>query len=144
MTGEEQGRGAGKDTAADRIGYRHIVGTFAPYFNSVVESELADLRVPGASNQTTCSARGADVIQQIANPPDEVTGRAFTSLARDDVEAFAQVGGGLPMLHHIQALEKKLDRPIIAANIAPYWQALRAAGLHDQIAHAGRLFEERK
>lgn len=37
---------------ADRLGYRKIFGVLIPGMNSVVEPELAQLKVPGVTNQT--------------------------------------------------------------------------------------------
>jgi maleate isomerase len=234
------------ENTSNRLGHRHVFGVLVPDFNSVVEPEVGNLRVPGVSNQTNRFALDADVLQQIgdaaeqivpsgvrswiiglstegfpggmalldqgiemlgertglpvhtasyascaalelfdaqriailtpfddaanehvrevyqawgfevvamaglarpsydqiANTPDEVTERAIVSIASDAVDVFVQVGGGLPMLHHIDALEKRLGRPIVAANVATYWHALRAVGIQDCIPGAGRLFEE--
>ena len=80
---------------------------------------------------------------EIATTPDDETRRAFSRLPLARVDALVQVGTGLPMLHHIDALERELDRPIVAANPAVYWQALRAAEIGDSIPGAGRLFSAR-
>jgi maleate isomerase len=78
---------------------------------------------------------------QIANTTDRETEAAFKRAAGDRVDTLVQVGGGLPMLHLIARLERQLGRPIIAANMAVYWQGLRAAGINDVIPNAGSLFE---
>jgi hypothetical protein len=49
----------------DTIAPRKVFGVLAPYFNSVVEPELADLRPPGVSNQTARFALDAEVLQNI-------------------------------------------------------------------------------
>jgi maleate isomerase len=231
-------------TGSNRIGSRRVFGVLVPDFNSVVEPELADLRPPGVSNQTTRFALAGDVIagigdaavrlaasgveawivglsteplpggmalldvgvralvdrtslpvhsaphatraaieylgasrigivtpfddnlnanvravyeawdvevrcivglsrpgfDQIANTPDDKTRRAFAEVAAAGVDALVQVGGGLPTLHLIEELERRFDRPVVTANLAVYWQALRSAGIRDAIPAAGRLF----
>jgi len=46
------------------------------------------------------------------------------------------------MLHLIEALEERPGAPVVSANLAPYWQAMRAAQIDDAISFAARLFEE--
>jgi maleate isomerase len=78
---------------------------------------------------------------EIPSTSDRETAQAFAEVAGDNAEALVQVGTGLPMLHHIDALEDRFDLPIVAANLASYWQGLRAAGIDDGVAGAGRLFK---
>jgi maleate isomerase len=47
------------------IAHRKVFGVLVPYFNSVVEPELADLRPPAVTNQTARFALDADVLQNI-------------------------------------------------------------------------------
>lgn len=51
----------------DTIAHRKIFGVLVPYFNSVVEPELANLRPPGVSNQTARFTLDADVLRDITD-----------------------------------------------------------------------------
>ena len=66
----------------------------------------------------------------------------FDLVADSDCDAILQVGTALPVVSLIAELEDQYQKPIIACNAAVYWQALRMAGVHDQILGYGRLFEE--
>jgi maleate isomerase len=75
----------------------------------------------------------------IASTPDDETLRGFSTVAQTEVDAFVQVGTGLPMLHLVDQLERRFDRPVISSNTALYWSALRAAGIADSISDKGNL-----
>lgn len=60
----------------------------------------------------------------------------------EDVDAMVQVGTNLSMVRLAAAAELWLDKPVIAINTSTYWQALRAAGIDDQIQGFGRLLSE--
>ena len=59
-----------------------------------------------------------------------------------DCDALAQIGTALPVVGLIDELEQKSGKPVIACNAAVYWQALRAAGVHDAIHGYGHLLRE--
>jgi maleate isomerase len=67
---------------------------------------------------------------------------AIRRLDGDDVDAIVQVGTNLSMVRLAAAAELWLGKPVIAINTATYWHALRANGIHDQMAGFGRLLEE--
>ena len=80
-------------------------------------------------------------LDEIANtPPDEIRA-AFAALPLDAIDTLVQVGTGLPMLPLIATLEQELARPVVAANLAVYWEALRSAGVSVRVPGAGRLFD---
>ena len=54
-------------------------------------------------------------------------------------DALVQVGTGLAALRSLPALEAQHGKPVVAANAALYWQALREAGIDDAIPALGRL-----
>lgn len=61
--------------------------------------------------------------------------------APDDAEAVMIGGNGFRAVGVIEALESELDRPVITANQALLWAALRAAAAETGIVHDyGRLF----
>lgn len=53
-----------------------------------------------------------------------------------------QVGTNLSMVRLAAQLETSLAKPVIAINVATYWQALRAVGVTEQFDGFGRLFQE--
>ena len=56
--------------------------------------------------------------EQIASTTDEETEEAFERAATPDVEALVQVGTGLPVLHLVETLQRRFERPIVASNLA--------------------------
>ncbi len=50
-------------------------------------------------------------------------------------------GGGFRAIGAIAAIEEELGRPVITANQAAFWAALRTAGIDDRLEGYGRLFE---
>ena len=59
-----------------------------------------------------------------------------------DVEALVQFGANLPMAAIADEAERWLGKPVIAVNIATYWQALRHGGIDDKIYGFTRLLRE--
>jgi maleate cis-trans isomerase len=59
---------------------------------------------------------------------------------RPEAEAVFLSGTGMPTLEILQALEDNLGKPVISANGAMMWNALRIAGVSTVIPGYGRLF----
>lgn len=59
-----------------------------------------------------------------------------------DVEALVQFGANLPMAAVADEAERWLGKPVIAVNIATYWQALRQGGIDDKIYGCTRLMRD--
>lgn len=79
----------------------------------------------------------------IANTPrDRVLDVVVNELNGDDIDAIVQVGTNLSTLDLFPTLERQLDKPMIAINVALIWHALRAAGIEDRFYGKGRLLEE--
>jgi maleate isomerase len=58
-----------------------------------------------------------------------------------DVDAIMMGGNGFRAVGIIEALEEKLDRPVLTANQVLFWAALRAAGAPtSRVAGYGRIF----
>ena len=58
----------------------------------------------------------------------------------DSADVVVIGGGGFRAIGAIQALEQSLARPVLSANQAAFWQAIRVAGVDDGIAGYGGLF----
>jgi maleate cis-trans isomerase len=93
-------------------------------------------------------AAGFDVVshQRIdVNIYEETEQRAYR-LARaadvPDAEAVLVSGTGLPTVGVLEVLERDLGKPVVSSNQASLWQALRLAGVREQIAGFGRILRE--
>lgn len=58
----------------------------------------------------------------------------------DEAEALVIGGGGFRAIGVVSALETTLDIPVVTANQAAFWNALRIAGVPHQISGYGRIF----
>ena len=56
-------------------------------------------------------------------------------------EAIFIAGNGLRAIGVIKALEESLDRPVLTANQAAFWCALRLTGTRVPVTNYGRIFE---
>ena len=59
----------------------------------------------------------------------------------DDAGAAVIGGGGFRATGAIAAIEGRLGRPVLSANQAAFWVALRVSGIDDRLHGYGRLFE---
>lgn len=55
-------------------------------------------------------------------------------------EAVVLSGNGARTIGVINALEKRLKRPVLTANQVPLWSALRRIGLASRVRNYGRVF----
>jgi maleate isomerase len=72
-------------------------------------------------------------------PPAEVYDRLTTTVPKE-AEAVLIAGNGLRAVGVIKALEEHLGRPVVTANQATFWAALKSVGSAPQITQFGRLF----
>jgi maleate isomerase len=63
-------------------------------------------------------------------------------LAAEGVDAIVQAGTDLAMADLAGEAERWLGIPVIAINVATYWSALRANGIHDRMRGFGALLSE--
>lgn len=59
----------------------------------------------------------------------------------DEADALVIGGSGFRAIGVVSALEASLDRPVLSANQASFWKALRIAGLNHRINEYGRIFD---
>lgn len=78
----------------------------------------------------------------IAKVPSTRLADVLDHLDGSDVDALIQVGTNLSMVGLAASRERARGKPVVAINTATYWHALRAIGITDRIAGAGRLLEE--
>ncbi|MBK17662.1 MAG: decarboxylase [Rhodospirillaceae bacterium] len=73
-------------------------------------------------------------------PPNEIYEHA-KSIDHADAEAVLICCTDFGSASIVQKLEDDLGKPVITSNTASFWSALRRAGVKDQLAGYGRLFE---
>lgn len=111
---------------SDSLATRKVIGVLVPYFNSIVEPELADLRPDGVSNQTARFSLDEGVREDIL--------AAAEKLASCGPEAFLialsteMFPGGLELLADgAEALRSRVGLPVCTASHATH-DAVRALG----------------
>ncbi len=110
----------------DTIGNRGIYGVLVPYFNTVVEPELAALQPSGVSNQTARFLLDADVLDHVNAAADGLAScnpdALLVGLATESIP------GGLELLAQAAAdAGKRTGRPVFTASHATH-AALAAIG----------------
>jgi maleate isomerase len=60
----------------------------------------------------------------------------------DNADAAVIGGGGFRAIGVIAAIETKLGRPVLSANQAAFWLALRVSGIDDRLDGYGGIFEK--
>jgi maleate isomerase len=76
---------------------------------------------------------------------DQHPGRLYEwvrSHVPEDADAVLTGGNGFRAIGAIETLEEDLGRPVLTANSATFWNALRKAGVRAPVAHYGRIFAE--
>ena len=81
----------------------------------------------------------ATAIAEVA--PDEIAA-VVDSLDGPDIDAIVQVGTNLSFVAQAAELERTLDKPVLAINVATLWHALRSTGIDDRIDGFGRILAE--
>lgn len=111
---------------ANTIAHRKVFGVLVPYFNSVVEPELANLRPPGVSNQTARFALDGNVLQSIADTAKQLaTCGAEAMIVGLSPESFP---GGLELLRQgVESVVEATHLPVFTASLANH-AALRHLG----------------
>jgi maleate cis-trans isomerase len=85
-------------------------------------------------------------LEGVRNIYEETPARAYAvgrQADRPTADAVFLSGTGMPTLPILQALEDDLGKPVISANSAMMWNALRIAGVTRPTQGHGRLFDRR-
>jgi maleate isomerase len=77
----------------------------------------------------------------IAHVSQEQLRDAILEIDGDDIDAIVQVGTNLAMAKLSGIAEYMLRKPVIAINVAIYWQALRSNNIIDRIEGFGQLLD---
>jgi maleate isomerase len=110
----------------DTLAPRAVVGVLVPWFNGVVEPELAALRPPGVSNQTARFTLDAKVLEDVADAAAKLAAcRPDAFLIGLATESFPD---GLATLQcGAEEIGRRTERPAFTASHACH-AALRALG----------------
>ena len=82
-------------------------------------------------------------LEDVANIYDETPERAYELARRVDVpqaQAVFLSGVGMPTVEVLERLERDLGKPALSSCSAMVWNALRVAGVRDEVRGFGRLF----
>jgi maleate cis-trans isomerase len=105
------------------VAHQHLAEFFAEFDREIVRSAHLSCTSPVQIGHTT--------EQQLIGAMRQVNG--------DEVDAIVQFGANLPMAGLAAEGERWLGKPVIAVNVATYSNALRSAGITDQVQGFGRL-----
>jgi maleate isomerase len=123
--------------AFERLGARRIV-VVTPYVDEVNERVKAYLARHGIEVLRFASFR-LDSDLDMARVPPSAIADAVSAIDRDDADAAFVSCTALRAADVVEALERRLAKPVVASNQSMAWRALRLAGYRDQIAGFGRL-----
>ena len=127
--------------AIDAYGSIERIALLSPYFPAANQEVIRFLNDHGIKTVRDHCLRCPSwtAIAEVAEP---TLRQVVATLDGDDVDAIVQVGTNLCMVELATALERELEKPVIAINAATYWHALRQCGINDQLQGFGRLLED--
>ncbi len=120
---------------ARRIG---VVTPFSPEIDQHVKANTEAAGFDVVDIRGTCAPSLPEICETPLNKIREV----FDQVARSGCDAILQVGTALPVVGLINELETELKKPVVACNIAVYWQTLRKVGISDPIEGFGTLLAD--
>ena len=127
--------------AALRAFGAHRIAVVTPFNAEVDRTVKANIEAAGFE-VVAIKGTAAPSLPAICETPLDDIRAVFREVATSQCDAILQVGTALPVVAMIAEMEEMTSRPVIACNAAVYWQALRAAGIDDNLSGYGRLFGE--
>jgi maleate isomerase len=104
----------------------HRVGVATPY-DAALTAGLPEFLAAGGHEPVAVAYLGLD--RAIAAVRPRTVAELIRSAAPDDADAVVVSCTNLPTIEVLSELEHELGRPVVSANLATVWAALRAAGL---------------
>ena len=126
--------------ALQALGARRIV-LAAPYFDVVVE-RFAEFLAESGIETVASKAIAFAAETEIADLGPERWRTIAGEVDRPDADAVVLGGGGIRAAAALDATERDLGKPVVAAPSALIWHASRLAGADATRAGLGRLFSE--
>jgi maleate isomerase len=77
----------------------------------------------------------------IATADADLLNRTVDEINVAGVQCIIKVGTNSAMAHLVDAMEKRLGKPVLTVNVVTYWAGLRFLGIHDKLPGFGRLAE---
>ena len=140
-TGLEVSTGASACRAAlDALGLRRIAA-FSPY-QPVADRQVERFFTEAGFDVVRITGLRCPTATAIAQVGPEALRRVLQEIDSPDAQAIVQVGTNLSMVALADEAEGWLGKPVLAINAVTLWHALRARGISDRVAGAGRLLRE--
>jgi maleate isomerase len=116
------------------------LGLVTPYLPVITDVLVAYYEESGLDVSAVRSLGGSGSETFAGTPIADVV-EACEALATSPVEALVIACTALPTADVVAPLESKLGIPVVTANQASLWSAIRSAGLDPRVSGAGRLME---
>jgi len=117
----------------------HTIAVIAPF---VPKKDITRFYVDSGYRVAGVRGMGATSAVNIAHVSEDQLRQALLALNSPEVDAIIQVGSNLPFARVAAEGEAWLGKPVISANTASYWQALRTQGVLDKVQGFGALLEK--
>lgn len=114
------------------------IAVIAPF---VPKKDITRFYVDHGYRVTGLQGMGATSAVNIAHVSENDLRQAVLKLNGPDVDAIIQVGSNLAFARVAAEGEAWLGKPVISANTASYWHALRTLGVPDKVPGFGALLE---
>ena len=115
------------------------IAVIAPF---VPNKDITKFYVDSGYKVSGVQGMGATTAVNIAHVSEQRLREAVLALNGPDVDAIIQVGSNLPFARVAAEGESWLGKPVISANTASYWHALRTNGIADKVRGFGTLLEQ--
>ena len=125
--------------ALDAVGAKRVA-LLTPYLPEVVDAERRFLGLHGIEVVAEYAESRATPFEQGMIPPErwlELSERL--QIASATADALLISCAGIQLATHMDAIEKRFERPVVASNQALLWYCLRALGITEQRAGYGAL-----
>lgn len=117
------------------------VGIVTP-FNAQVDAAVKANTEAAGFEVVAIKGTEAPTLPEICETSVNDIRSVFAEVAATNCDVILQVGTALPVAAVIAELEALHGKPIVACNVAVYWQALRSINITDPIPGYGTLLEQ--
>ena len=123
--------------ALHTIGAKRL-GLISPMSEEYSESARSFYRAHGfdVPETTWLQVKTSDKI--IGVSVDDIN-TAFEKVNTTEVDTILHVGGALGIADMVDALEERLQKPVISSTATGYWYALRMMGIDEPLTHGGQI-----